>query len=65
MGHHLSFKNPFTLSDTVEFMIGVGPEWTYTAGGAGKIGGEAALDFMFSRWPERKFGWFLETELQN
>ncbi len=63
-GTDLLFKNPFTLSDTVEFMIGVGPEWTYTAGGAGKIGGEAALDFMFWPWPERKFGWFLETELQ-
>ncbi len=54
------FKKPFTLSDTVELMIGVGPEWIYTAGGAGKIGGDAALDFQFWPWPERKFGWFLE-----
>jgi len=56
----LLFKKPFTLSDTVEFMIGVGPEWTYTTGGAGKFGGEAALDFMFWPWPGRTFGWFLE-----
>ncbi len=56
----LLFKKPFTLSDTVEFMIGAGPEWTYTAGGAGKLGAEAALDFQFWPWPERKFGWFLE-----
>jgi hypothetical protein len=56
----LLFKKPFTLSDKVEFMIGVGPEWTYTAGGAGRIGGEAALDFMFWPRPERKFGWFVE-----
>ncbi len=56
----LLFKKPFTLSNTVEFMVGVGPQWTYAAGGAGKIGGEAALDFMFWPWPERKFGWFLE-----
>lgn len=56
----LLFKKPFKLSETVEFMIGAGPEWTYTAGGAGKLGGEAALDFQFWPWPERKFGWFLE-----
>ena|ERR1700683_914426 len=55
----LLFKKPFTLSDTVEFMIGVGPEWTFSSEGT-KIAGEVALDFMF--WPtaDRKFGWFLE-----
>jgi hypothetical protein len=55
----LLFKKPFTLSKTVELMVGVGPEWTYTLGG-GKIAAEFALDFMF--WPsaDRKFGWFLE-----
>jgi len=53
------FKKPFTLSEKVEFMVGVGPEWTFTRDGT-KIAGEAALDFMF--WPtrDRKFGWFLE-----
>jgi hypothetical protein len=55
----LLFKKPLTLSDKVEFMVGVGPEWTFTREGT-KIAGEAALDFMF--WPsrDRKFGWFLE-----
>ena len=55
----LLFKKPFTLSDKVEFMVGVGPEWTFTRDGT-KFAGEAALDFMF--WPtrDRKFGWFLE-----
>lgn len=56
----LLFKKPFTLSTTVDFMVGIGPEWTYTTGGAGRIGGEAALDFMFWPWPQRRFGWFLE-----
>jgi hypothetical protein len=56
----LLFKKPFTLSDTVEFMIGVGPAWTHTIGGAGKVSGEFALDFMFWPSPERKLGWFLE-----
>ena len=32
-GTDLLFKKPFTLSDTVEFMIGVGPEWIHTTGG--------------------------------
>src|SRR5579871_2164731 len=57
------FKKPFTLSDTIEFMFGVGPEWAHTiAHGktADSIGGEAVLDFMFWPWPERKVGWYVE-----
>src|SRR5271156_1136126 len=55
----LLFKKPFTLSDKVEFMFGVGPEWTFSRDGT-KIAGEVALDFMFWPTPDRKFGWFLE-----
>jgi len=55
----LLFKKPFTLSDKVEFMVGVGPELMF-ARDATKIAGEAALDFMFWPTPDRKFGWFLE-----
>ena len=59
----LLFKKPFTLSDTVEFMAGIGPEWAHvTTHGVSSdtVAGEAALDFMF--WPlrERKFGFYLE-----
>ena len=55
----LIFKKPFTLSDKVEFMIGAGPQWTFSPEGT-KIGVELAADFMF--WPtaDRKYGWFLE-----
>ena len=55
----LLFKKPFTLSDKVEFMVGVGPQWTVSPEGT-KIAGEIALDFMF--WPtaDRKYGWFFE-----
>jgi len=56
-------KKPFTLSDTVEFMIGVGPEWLHPVGGgknADSAGGEALLDFQFWASPEHKFGWFIE-----
>jgi hypothetical protein len=55
----LLFKKPFTLSDKVEFMVGVGPEWTFSREGT-KIAGELALDFMFWPTPDRKYGWFLE-----
>lgn len=39
-GTDLLFKKPFTLSDALEFMVGAGPEWTYTTSGAGKFAGE-------------------------
>jgi hypothetical protein len=55
----LLFKKPFTLSDKVEFMIGAGPQWTFSREGT-KIAGEVAADFMFWPTPDRKFGWFLE-----
>lgn len=70
-GHHatewasdLLFKKPWTLSRTVEFMAGIGPEWIHTReSGAttNSIAGEAVLDFMF--WPgqwRHKFGWYVE-----
>ena len=41
------FKKPFSLSNNIEFMIGVGPEWTFTRDGT-KIAGEAALDFILA-----------------
>ena len=53
----LLFKKPFTLSDKVEFMVGVGPEWKITSK---SVAAEAVLDFMFWPGPERKVGWFLE-----
>jgi hypothetical protein len=59
----LLFKKPWTLSDNVEFMFGVGPEWVHTTGHGStnnSVGGEVVLDFMF--WPSSKhrFGWYLE-----
>jgi hypothetical protein len=57
------FKKPATLSDTVEFMFGLGPSWSHTVGG-GKttdtFGAEAALDFMFWPWTGRRVGWYAE-----
>jgi hypothetical protein len=57
------FKKPFTLSDTVEFMFGIGPEWQHTVANrttSDAIAAEAALDFMFWPWAGRKFGLYLE-----
>jgi hypothetical protein len=57
------FKKPYTLSDTVEFMFGVGPAWEHTVthgSTTDSVAGEAALDFMFWPWAERKFGLYLE-----
>jgi len=59
----LLFKKPWTLSEKVEFMFGVGPEWVHTEEHGvttNSLGGEIALDFMF--WPsaKHKFGWYLE-----
>ena len=56
-------KKPYTLSDSVEFMFGIGPSWSHTISG-GKttdtFGAQAALDFMFWPWKGRKLGWFVE-----
>ncbi|MGP0091403.1 MAG: hypothetical protein ACLPKB_15815 [Xanthobacteraceae bacterium] len=49
------FKKPFQLSKTVEFMIGIGPEWVTPANSLGAV---AVLDFMF--WPTPRYGWFVE-----
>ena len=59
----LLFKKPWTLSENVEFMFGVGPEWIHAREYGfvtNSLGGEVVLDFMF--WPSSKhrFGWFLE-----
>jgi hypothetical protein len=63
----LLFKKPGLLkgwlSEKVEFMAGIGPEWVHIrAYGANtnSLAAEAALDFMF--WPsaKRRFGWYLE-----
>ena len=56
-------KKPWDLNRSLEFMIGVGPEWSHTvthAGTSDDFGMEVAADFMF--WPmrERRWGFYLE-----
>ena len=57
------FKKPWTISDKMEFMLGIGPEWIHSNAYGVKmnsVGAEVASDFMF--WPAKrhKFGWYLE-----
>ena len=53
-------KKPFTLSSTVELMVGAGPSWSYANGETVKTGMTLVADFMFWPWPGRRFGWFFE-----
>jgi hypothetical protein len=48
-------KKPFQLSEGVEFMFGVGPEWNIPTHSFGAV---AVADFMF--WITPQYGWFLE-----
>jgi len=53
------FKKPFTMSPTVELMVGVGPSYSQpTNGTPGTMSISFALDLMV--WPQPKVGWFLE-----
>jgi len=54
------FRKPFDLSETTEFMVGIGPTWTFAKGEGTKPGTTFMLDFMFWSSPEKKYGWFIE-----
>jgi len=59
----LLFKKPWTLSEKLEVMVGIGPEWVWIRQSGvttNSVAGAFVLDFMF--WPSatRRFGWFIE-----
>jgi hypothetical protein len=54
----LLFKKPWTLSQRVEFMAGVGPEIVHASDTGTFWGLSAVADFMF--WPKKDVGWYLE-----
>jgi len=63
----LLFKKPWTLSDTKEFMIGIGPEWIHSnAYGIrmSSVAGEIVPDFMFWSSQKHRFGWYLEPSYE-
>jgi hypothetical protein len=55
----LLFKKPFTLSPTVELMVGAGPSFSQPTNGTnGTASITFALDLMV--WPKPRMGWFVE-----
>jgi hypothetical protein len=59
------FRKPFTLSETTEVMIGLGPIWSKAKDESWKVGTTFVADFMFWSSPERKFGWFLNQAIRS
>ena len=63
----LLFKKPWTISETKEFMLGIGPEWIHTNAYGRKtnsIAAEVAPDFMFWSSKKHRFGWYLEPSYE-
>jgi hypothetical protein len=59
----LIFKKPFTLSNKLEFMFGLGTQWTFSHEGT-RVGSKLAPDFMFWPTPHRKFRMVFRANLQ-
>ena len=56
-------KKPWTFSSRLEFMLGIGPEWshsTYHEVQDDAWNGELALDFMYWPFKKREFGFYAE-----
>jgi hypothetical protein len=63
----LLFKKPWTLSDTKEVMLGIGPEWIHSNTYGRKLNSVAAEivpDFMFWSSKKHRFGWYLEPSYE-
>jgi len=61
------FKKPWTISDEMEFMVGIGPEWIHSNAYGVKMnsaGAEVAPDFMFWSSKKHRFGWYLEPSYE-
>ena len=63
----LLFKKPWTLSETKEVMLGIGPEWIHSNSYGVKmnsVAGEIVPDFMFWSSKRHRFGWYLEPSYE-
>jgi hypothetical protein len=59
----LLFKKPYTISKTLEFMAGIGPEFSSIRSNDRNTnlwGSEFALDFMYWPFKKRTFGFYAE-----
>jgi hypothetical protein len=66
-GVDLLFKKPWTISEKMEFMLGIGPEWIHSNVGGIKTNSaaiEVAPDFMFWSTKSHRFGWYLEPSYE-
>jgi hypothetical protein len=64
IGTDLIFKKPFELSKSLEFLIGAGPQWIHRTGENPRdsVAGDIMVEFVYSPWPERHAGFFLEPK---
>ena len=61
------FIKPWTLSETKEVMLGIGPEWIHSNAYGIKmnsVAGEIVPDFMFWWSKKHRFGWYLEPSYE-
>lgn len=61
----LLLKKPWTFSSKLEFMLGIGADWSHSDDHnvvSNNLNGEFALDFMFWPYTHHRFGWYLEPE---
>jgi len=59
----LLFKKPYTISRTLEFMVGLGPEFSSVKANnltSNDWAAEFALDFMYWPFQKRKIGFYFE-----
>jgi hypothetical protein len=66
-GTDLLFKKPWTLSNTKEVMVGIGPEWIHSNTYGIKmnsVAGEIVPDLMFWASKKHRFGWYLEPSYE-
>jgi len=57
------FKKPWTFSSELEFMIGIGPDWSHATSygvATNSWSGELALDFMYWPFKKHQFGFYAE-----
>jgi hypothetical protein len=59
----LLFKKPWTFSNELEFMVGIGPDWAHSTDegiATNSWSGELALDFMYWPFKKHQFGFYAE-----
>jgi hypothetical protein len=64
-GTELLFKKPFELSQSLELLLGAGPEWVHRTGDEGpadSIAGIVSVTLVYEPWHNSPAGFFVEPE---